>query len=234
MAYNLKKGLVGYWPLDEVSGTRRDHSGLGNNLTDNNTVTDNPGPSIWIPRAGQFTRANTEWLSIADNPSLSFGSGSYTVCFWCFPDDLNQHFLVGKDTVVGSDREWDTGIEGATDRFFTERGNANWGVVDTLYASTLGVISASAWYFYRAWHDSLAATLNIQINNGAIDSMATTATMADTAAVFNIGRREANVDLTNGRIAAVGLWNRVITAQETSWLYNRGDGRSLAHLRPAA
>ena len=39
----LKTSLISYWNLDEDSGTRNDSHGT-NHLTDNNTVTTNPGP----------------------------------------------------------------------------------------------------------------------------------------------------------------------------------------------
>lgn len=43
LSNTFKTGLRAWWPLDELSGTRRDLSGNNNTLTDNNTVTANTG-----------------------------------------------------------------------------------------------------------------------------------------------------------------------------------------------
>ena len=88
MPNRLKQGLVGAWPLDEASGNRRDVSGLGNTLIDNATVTGNPGPSIYIPLASQFTAANSEYLSIADNALLSMGDIEFTIACFFYADSL--------------------------------------------------------------------------------------------------------------------------------------------------
>ena len=65
----LPTNLIAYWKLDEASGTRNDSKGA-NHLTDNNTVTQAVGK---VGNAAQFTLANSEYLSIADNADLSAG-----------------------------------------------------------------------------------------------------------------------------------------------------------------
>src|SRR3990167_8622771 len=57
----LETNLSEHWNLDETSGSRIG-SFANKSLTDNNTVTSNPGK---ISNAGQFTRVNSEYLSIA-------------------------------------------------------------------------------------------------------------------------------------------------------------------------
>ena len=55
---SLLTGLSDYWKLNEVSGTRADSTANAQTLTDNNTVTSNPG-HVSTP-AAQFTAANSE------------------------------------------------------------------------------------------------------------------------------------------------------------------------------
>src|SRR5437868_1055887 len=80
----LRVGLVSYWPLNETSGTRLDVHGA-NHLTDNNTVTRALGIRN---EAGQFTRANSEYLSIPHNASLSLSNTSFTIALWACLDSL--------------------------------------------------------------------------------------------------------------------------------------------------
>src|SRR5690348_11404000 len=71
----LTDSLVGYWKLDEASGSRADSAGA-NTLTDNNTVA---GLAGLISNAGDFERDNSESLSIADNAALSMGDIDFTL-----------------------------------------------------------------------------------------------------------------------------------------------------------
>ena len=80
--------LKGLWHLDENSNgsaavTRKDSSGNGNDLTDNATVTSTQGK---IGKAGQFTAANSEYLSITDNDSISVGNFDFTASAWVMLD----------------------------------------------------------------------------------------------------------------------------------------------------
>lgn len=235
MAYNLKKDLVGAWPLDEASGTRRDHSGLGNDLTDNATVTGAAGPSINIPLASQFTAANLEFLSIANNPNNNIGDIDFAIWAWCYFDSLGDFYRP-----ICSKRGTNQNVCGlfyskSTDSGFFEFEIYSLDIltINEVEASTFGAPSTNTWYFIAAWHDSVANTLNIQINNGAINSAATTIAPTTGTAPLRIGF-DADVAYMNGRISELNLIKRIPTAQEWTWLYNRGSGRSQSERRLAA
>lgn len=74
----------GSWTLKETSGTRTDSTSNSNDLNDNNTVTSATGQ---INGAADFTAANSEYLSRADNASLSI-TGDITYSFWINADAL--------------------------------------------------------------------------------------------------------------------------------------------------
>ena len=91
---NALMAPISLWPLREDSGTRKDMR-ADNNLTDNNTVTGNPGPSVNIPLASQFTALNSEYLSVADNANVSMGSGvRMSICAWAYKDSSPASGLV--------------------------------------------------------------------------------------------------------------------------------------------
>lgn len=221
--------LVGYWPCDEASGTRRDVSGNGITLTDNNTVTGNPGPSANIALASQFTLANSEYLSVADDDRLDMGTGAQmTLCAWVYLDSAPAAVLniVSKFNASGNQRgyamEWNN---------VTNRMNLLYSVAGTS-AVTLGysslVISTATWYFFTVTYDGVNFSLNV--NGGTPIVTATTGDIFATTTPFQIGLRGATTLYWDGRICGVGLWKRVLTATELAFLYNGGSGRSSVEL----
>lgn len=219
----LAADAVAFWKLDEASGQRNDSVG-SNHLTDNNTVTQAVGK---VGNAAQFTRANSEYLSLADNAALSTGDIDFTIAAWVWFDTVttgagagNRRPLVVKDSFGQS--EYALYFEGG---FGIERIVFLHQDTDQVRANTLGLPSANQWYFIVAWHDAAANTLNIQVNNGTVDSAATTVGGADRSSEFNIGRFERVGEHHDGRIDAVGFWKRTLTAAERTYLYKSGNGR---------
>jgi len=56
-------------------------------------------------------------------------------------------------------------------RFAVSNDGTAVGFVDV---ESFGVPATSVWYFVCAWHDAAANTINIQVNNGTVDSLAWT------------------------------------------------------------
>ena len=229
-AKGLLKLLYGNWGLQEQSGGRSDLSGFGNHLTDNNTVTGNPGPSGRLPLASQFTAATSESLSIADNVALSTGDIDFTLCGWIYFDTTPASYF-------GLVTRWHGSGVNQTEYIFYKT-NLNPGVFEfavsstgadatVVTASTFGNVTTGTWYFVVCWHDSVLNTINIQVNNGAVDSVAYALGVFDSNAVFRLGGQElVPTNFLDGRMAGMGFWKRVLTAAERTYLYNRGQGRA--------
>jgi hypothetical protein len=222
----LPTELTAYWKLDETSGTREDSFGA-NDLTDNNTVGSTTGK---VGNAAQFIKANSEYLSIADNAALSMANISFMLSCWVYADTLtDQAAIMSKGDANNSNtieyRITFTGTEGTNRfRFGIGNGTANAGVL----ANSLGAPSTATWYFILCWHDAVADTINIQVNNGTVDSASTAIGSFDSAHEFTLGRY-SNLDgnYWDGRIDEVGIWkNKVPTVQERSDLYNSGNGNT--------
>src|SRR3990167_7878478 len=113
----LRNSLIGYWKLDEASGNRAD-SFSSNTLVDFNTVTGNPGPSGKISLASQFTRANSEALTLADNTGMSMGAGlRMSACAWAYMDsEPAAGMCVLSKWQGGGAREWGLYRNNANDR----------------------------------------------------------------------------------------------------------------------
>ena len=233
-----KVSMVSYWKLDETSGTRNDTHGTnhltdnntvtsagvlrGNNFTDNNTVTQATGI---ISSAGQFTAANSEYLSILDNTFISVGDIDFTWSMWVYLDTKpSQMGIMGKFNSSGTSEEYALDYIGdATDRITCRVYNGSTRTV--LNADTFGSPPATTWFFVVYWYDATANTLNIQVNNGTVDSVANSTGSQNTAFALAFGRYgEYNGVYYNGRIDEAGFWKKVLTAQERTDLYNSGSG----------
>ena len=221
----LHISLISYWKLDEVSGTRADSViATGNTLTDNNTVTSNPGK---ISLAGQFTGANSESLSIADNASLSMLSTDFTLAAWVYLDTTGARTIIAKWDSLGLNAEYlleYSVVVGSRLSFTIQKANNSGSV--TVTASAFGALSTATWYLLIAWYDSVAQTINLQINDGTIFGIANTAGVRDGTSPFALG---AIFGVTpsafwNGRIDETGVWKRVLTVAERTALYNAGAG----------
>ena len=228
----LVDNLIAFWKLEEASGSRIDSVG-SNNLTDNNTVTQATGI---VGNAAQFARANSEHLSILDNIDLSTGDIDFSFACWIYLDSkTNSSSILGKWTGLADQREYLLiYLGGATDRFhFVVSGDGNGTQSKNINADTFGAVPTGVWIFVVFWHDATANTVNISVNNGAVDSAAHTFGVFDGTGDFNIGATEAAFDFMDGRIDAVGFWKKVLSAAERTELYNNGNGLEYPFAAPS-
>ncbi len=215
---SLLISLISYWNLDEVSGARADSVG-GNTLTDNNTVTQNPGK---VAGAAQFTAANSESLSCASNASLQTGDIDFTIAGWMYIDSLGvNRTLAGKTGGTQASDEFILDYSPSLAHFrFVIGGTA----YVTVTPSDVGIPSLATWYFLVGWHDSVANTVNIQVNGGAVTSVSTGVnTPLAGAGAFRLGVYNT-APFMDGRIDETGFWKRVLTAGERAAAFNSGNG----------
>jgi len=215
----LLNDLVAYWKLEEASGTRFDEVG-SNDLTDVNTVTQAVGK---VGNAAQFTRANTEHLEIADNTDMSTGDIDFTFALWIYPDVVNvTQYAFGKWGSNGQFATLEYAFRAANTSlvFEVSSGGTNANVIVTL------AVTAATWFFIVCWHDSVANTINLQIDDGTVDDTEFSDGIQDGPADFSIGRpgEFAGSPYWDGRIDEMGFWKRVLTTDERTELYNSGAG----------
>lgn len=217
----LGSSLVAFWKLDEFAGVRLDAVG-GNSLTDNNTVTQNPGK---LGGAAQFTAANSEYLSIADNAALSMGNIEFTACAWVYLDSKTAARTVcAKRGVAGvSGGEFSLVYDNSADRFLFSIFDSTTGA-NTATASTFGSPSTGTWYFLVGMVE--AGLVKISVNGGAFNTTAKSVTIPDSAHAFYIGAQQPTPTFFwDGRIDALGIWKRALTSAEVTELYNGGAGK---------
>ena len=220
--------LVAYYSLDEASGNAIDAHG-SNDLTDTNTV--GAGTGV-VSGARLFSAAASERFQRADNTAWSMGDIDFTLTAWVNVADLDPELLVRSFVIKESpiDGEYELKYHSGSDRFvFQVYGGASFGSPGAVLADNLGAPSINTWYFLVAWHDAANNTLNIQVNNGTPNSAAHSAGVIDSAGTCYIGGDPFS-GWTDGLIDEVGIWKRILTTEERTWLYNAGAGRSYANI----
>lgn len=223
---SLNTSLISYWKMDETSGTRIDARGA-NDLTDNFTVTSGSGI---IVNAGQYTAANTEYLSHADNTSLSTGDIDYSITCWVNMDTKGVAPTAIAKADGSPNNEYILRYLQSADRFQWFVSN-NGSSLTLAQADNFGSPSTNTWYFIVAWHDSVNNLIGIQVNNGTANTTATSAGSFDSNSAFIVGRFAA-ANYWDGRVDEVGFWKKVLSTQEKTDLYNSGAGKTCCPFTP--
>lgn len=219
---SLLTDLVGYWKLNEASGARADSHSNGITLADSNTVSSATG--IISALAADFENGNNEYLEAADSATLSLGADtSFTITAWVKLESVvgSTRAIVGKRTgTVAADSEIFVGAN--TDENILFRvGNA------TTYLDVVNtnVMATGTWYFVACWHDAVANTLNVQVNDGAVASGSWSGGTFDGTGIFQVGTiATSTTGDWDGLIEGVGYWKRTLTSGERTSLYNSGAG----------
>ena len=226
---NILTGLAACWTLNEYS----DGSGAvqRNDSVGTNHLADDPlriisSPSGIVGRCIDIVPDRL--LTCVDSPTLRTGDIDFTVAGWVRFDVIpaSNMAFISKYNSGGATREWRIEYIPASTCFgfrVSRDGTAS----SVVNASTFGLPVINTWYFIVGWHDAVHDTLNIQINNGVVNSLAyTNGVMAGGAAKFVLGGQDGNGSSIDGRIDEVGFWKRVLTAAERTALYNGGTGKT--------
>ena len=211
---DLLAGLQAHWSLDEASGTRYD-SVQTHPLTPHGVVLQGEGKVGSY--AAEFIPGTSAYLSCPSATGLQLGGGDFTIAGWVFFNALLESGLVGK---------WQTGsLEYLVASNGSELGlkvSANGATPTELYTS--GGLESGVWYFFAAWHDTAAGTLNVGLNGQSPSSLSYEAGVYVGDAEFNLGRDALAGLCLPGRLDGVSLWNRVLSSGERARLYNAGNG----------
>lgn len=201
--YPARYGVVEHWAGNEASGAALATISAANALTDNNTVTSNPGKVYATAR--QFTAANSEYLSLADNAAISMGAGVRMMgAVWVYADTFGNRQIVGQYTATGNQRGWDVSYNSGTSRFYFEVSATGSSTLTTVSADTFGAPSLATWYLIVYGYDG--ALLYVSVNGGAFDTAAFSADIFDSTGSFVVGAsNDGTSSFWNGRTGPVTL-----------------------------
>lgn len=226
---SLSTSIQAYWKLDEASGTRNPAFGSISLSDFNNNV----GSITGIRgAAASYVIVNSNILYSVDNSSLEIGTGNFSISAWYWTDTLGvitAQVASKRGTQDGLEWQLSHAQSGGIDKIFFVVGSgpsAGINVSATLVANSFGALNTSTWYNVIAWHSNnshIGVSVNLSVN-----------TMAYTTGVF-VGTANFYLGSTNsgnqviGRIDEVGIWNKVLSAQERSDLYGGGSGNTFTN-----
>lgn len=218
----LKQGLVSFWPCATANAVDlKDYGPSGQTLTNNGTVTAGTGPGGNLPFAAVFATASSQYLSRADSAALSVGDIPFTFTVWVYLASsigaLDRQ-IIAKD--LDTSREYLLYQSAITGRFDFQVLNGVTTAIGTASSTTFGTPANNTWYFIQVFHDSVKDLVGISVNNGIVDTAATTGVPGDGTAEFQIGARVYPLfpGYWDGRIAGAAFWKRLLTAKELAYL----------------
>ncbi|MBI5405797.1 LamG domain-containing protein [Candidatus Kaiserbacteria bacterium] len=225
---NLQNGLVGWWTFDggNMLQNAADSSGQGNNgnLINFTSTTTVPGP---VGQALSFDGVN-DIVSIPASSSLNNlkATGGMTLSVWIYPKSLGQNNLgriFDKANAITPTGGWILNLSNQTAA--NQINFANSGSTALSSLSVANAITLNKWQHVALTWDgaTTASTVKIYINGiettyaSAVDGVSLD---SDAAEAVKIGNDKSGVRTFNGFIDDARVYNRVLSAQEITQLYN--------------
>lgn len=221
--------LISYWKLDEASGNALDAHG-SNPCTEENGVASGAGK---INTSRTFVAANSEDFVHASNASLQTGDIDFTVGVWVNPGNITTLQTLMSKWGDGTNKEWGLFLNGVGDGI----GDYGFILVDAAQNQTTvratdptdPIPAIGVWDFIVAWHNAAANTLNIQVNNGVVNSVSYSAGTVVGNAPFRLGALGDTPDIFfSGSLDEAFFAKRVFDATDRTALYNSGAGFAYA------
>lgn len=233
----LTDRLVGYWKMDEGnwsgSGAVKDSSGYSNDGTAFGgaaitTDTDpNHNSSSNFKNVGSFDGIDG-YVRVRDNDSLDVGTGDFTIAFWVKPENLiaNQYILakggVDSGCPTGGARGYGLRIT-STGKVQLKLSTASDQGCYTLDSLTSPL--AREWNHVAAVADrdgNGTIYLNGQDNTPTL--LSGHSNTLNNTGDFYIGSRDSATAPYKGKIDDVRIYNKALSPQEVTALYNGGNG----------
>ena len=217
---SLVNGLVGYWPF---CGNANDQSGNGlNGVVNGATLTeDRLGNSNG---AYSFNGTDSQ-IIISDNSKLDL-TNDFSISSWFYLNSFGKQWsnILSKHHQISGEGTYTFGVVSAliptpqlafqADPYFGTIANSG----------TNGQVSLNQWYNYTVSYQKSSSSLKYYLNGVLISTINIAFNIKDNSYNLNIGHEEGTADLTrwfNGKIDDIGIWNRALTQQEITQLYNQ-------------
>ena len=210
--YVPSNGLVGWWPF---SGNANDLSGNGNNGTLN-------GPTLTTDRFGQSNKAYSfdgvnDFISLPNILPVQLG----TISFWFQTNSSNDQILVYHAN-QNSENGWGTANQNAIE----DHTGISFGGASYVFDNGSGIayyhptaLLLNQWYHMAVTYNN--STAFCYLNGTLIYTMDISSETANNLPTMTyIGRPNWATRFFSGKFDDLGVWNRVLTQQEITNLYD--------------
>jgi hypothetical protein len=219
-SYVPTNGLVGWWPFN---GNANDESGNGNNGTVN-------GATLTADRFGNAGKAysfdGTDWIEIVNSNSLNSPSTVITTSSWFKIDNWYNVNNSGWFPILSKSNSsnygnYRLGVGKNSQGVITSYSNLN---SDAIGGDTL-ILQNNTWNHIAITINDASNVASIYINGILIvqrptiySGWTTTNTMP---LIFGMDK-PGSIEYAIGKLDDIGIWNRALTQQEITDLYNGG------------
>ena len=212
----LLTSLADFFKLDESSGNRTGFY-VGTVLTDNNTVGATTGI---LSNAADLVLLNLEYLSLADG-SIFNGTNDFSVSFWIKSTSIVSSTVCSNDV---NTKGWEIKFNQVSGKLTLY---LNDGTNFRQFRCTTSVNGGS---YTHCVVTRSGQGINWYINNGSAEAtdVGSSGTIGDLTHTnpFAIGNDQGATYLT-AAIDEFGFWNKVLSADEITDLYNSGNGNTM-------
>jgi len=224
---SLINSLVLYWKMDKSNGNQIiDSSGSNHGLAFENPVTINGKQGI----ARQFNRDLKQYISIENN-KFEFNYDSFTIAFW-----MRSKRPSAWTVIMSKSNSWD-GSDQACGWIFGNTSGSNspdleftinsCGVLKNYKQITASNIFDDQWHHVIGIKDNDKMRLYIDGKQEGNDEQNVTQSVS-TNEPFTIGSM-ADYFYYSGAIDEVAIWNRALTENEITGLFNNGDYKGIPY-----
>ncbi len=216
----LLDGLVGYWKLDDGTGsaTARDSSGQGNN----GSLIGVNADAEWVPgKSGTALElGGIGWVNVAPSTSIDGIVDQVTVASWIYLEGTVMRYATAASRQIGSgiQQHYHVSLNGDVkpNLFITT------GVDDVALLIAKDAVVPRTWVHLAGTYDGTNAVL--YVNGVAVASQALTGTFAPDTTPLIIGGNGNDAtgvptELFPGRIDEVMLYHRALSAAEIGRLF---------------
>jgi hypothetical protein len=204
--------LVGYWPMEEGSGTSiLDGSGQGNNGT-------LPVSGTWVTgKRGTYALrvdGSTQYALVPDVPSLDLTS-AITIAAWIKPEQAATQDLVKKATnggINGYELALSSPGASASQKVFIRFNQVTSGDTYRVNSTTVYPADGTMWMHAAATYDG--ATIRLYINGVEEGALAANITIATNNLALGIGAQSDGQRKYKGAADDVRIYGRALSAAE--------------------
>lgn len=219
--YKDDDSLVGFWAMEEASGTRYDQSVSLNHLTDNNTVSQSADQKEGTYSA-DFESGNNEYLNITDaNQSGLALSGEFTICMWIKAESVAaSQVLAAKYVTSGDQRSYMAWLILSGGSVYPRLNvSSNGSTYSAVQADT--PVSAGTWVHLAFVYDGSELIIYRDAESDCTPTSFSSAVF-DSTSEFRLGRHPENTWPYDGLMDEVLVFNRALTATQINDIYTNG------------
>lgn len=213
-------GLVGYWRLDETSGTDTyDSIGTVHGALEGSMDASTDSVSGVYDNAFDFDGTD-DYIDLGDNHDF-IGTAAYTLSAWVYPQSVGDYRrIVAKESMSGGREGYSLYLHDGSDSQPTlgvacERWENNTFLNSA--RNTSGPLADDTWHHLTCTYDG--SDIKLYLNGILISTNSTAADIIDNDGLLTIGGDETGSELS-GYIDDVRIYDRALSDSEVEELYN--------------